>query len=92
VPKYKGLLQTCKLIAAEEGSTALFGGLIPGLQRQILFAGLRIGMYVPIRDMICGPLQEGQAPLLWQKIAAGITTGALAITVANPTDLVKIKM
>lgn len=49
-------------------------------------------MYVPIRDAITGPLEEGQFPSLLQKIATGIVTGALAITVANPTDLVKIKM
>lgn len=42
--------------------------------------------------MITGPLPEGVNPTLLQKIAAGILTGGLAITVANPTDLVKIKM
>lgn len=33
----------------------------------------------------------GDAPLL-TKIAAGLTTGALAITIASPTDLVKVRM
>lgn len=58
-PRYVGLMGTAKTIAAEEGALALFGGLSAGLQRQILFAGLRIGMYVPIRDAITGPLPEG---------------------------------
>jgi solute carrier family 25 uncoupling protein 8/9 len=49
-------------------------------------------MYVPIRDAICGPLPEGVNPSLLQKIAAAAVTGTIAITVANPTDLVKIKM
>lgn len=49
-------------------------------------------MYVPIRDAITGPLPEGVNPSLPQKIMAGILTGGIAITVANPTDLVKIKM
>lgn len=91
-PRYKGLLGTMKVMAAEEGTLSLWNGLTPGLQRQFVFAGLRIGMYVPIRNMICGPLKEGQNPTLLQKIMAGMTTGAIGITVANPTDLVKIRM
>lgn len=83
---------TVKTIAAEEGALKLWDGLTPGLQRQFIFAGLRIGMYVPIRDIITGPLPEGTNPSLLQKIGAGLITGGIAITVANPTDLVKIKM
>lgn len=83
---------TCRTIAAEEGALKLWNGLVPGLQRQFIFAGLRFGLYTPVRDMICGELKEGQNPSLWQKIAAGFITGAIGITVANPTDLVKVKM
>jgi solute carrier family 25 (mitochondrial uncoupling protein), member 8/9 len=81
-----------KTIAAEEGPLALWNGLTPGLQRQFIFAGLRIGLYVPVRDLICGPLQPGQNPTLLQKVEAGLATGAIGISVANPTDLVKIRM
>jgi solute carrier family 25 uncoupling protein 8/9 len=42
--------------------------------------------------MITGPLEEGQFPSLSQKILSALITGGLAITVANPTDLVKIKL
>jgi solute carrier family 25 uncoupling protein 8/9 len=91
-PRYAGLFGTAKTIAAEEGVTALFGGLMPGLQRQVLFAGLRVGLYIPIRNMITGPLKEGEYPSLLQKIATAMISGTLAISVANPTDLVKIKM
>jgi len=81
-----------KLMAAEEGPKSLFSGLSPGLQRQFVFAGLRIGLYVPIRNIVCGPMKPGENPTMLQKIAAGMVTGALGITVANPTDLVKIRM
>jgi solute carrier family 25 (mitochondrial uncoupling protein), member 8/9 len=50
---------------AEEGARALFSGLSPGLQRQFVFAGIRIGMYVPVRNYVCGDLQPGQAPTVW---------------------------
>ena len=91
-PRYNGLFGTMKVMAAEEGALSLWNGLTPGLQRQFVFAGLRIGMYVPIRNAICGPLKEGENPTLLQKIMAGMSTGAIAITFANPTDVVKIRM
>ena len=79
-------------VTAEEGPFALFKGLVPGLQRQIVFNGLSIGLYVPIRDLITGPMAPGQNPTLLQKLAAGIATGAFGITIANPTDVVKVRM
>lgn len=47
-PKYGGLLGTMATIAREEGLSALWKGLIPGLQRQCLYGGLRIGLYSPV--------------------------------------------
>ena len=91
-PRYKGLFGTMAKVTAEEGPFALFKGLVPGLQRQIVFNGLSIGLYVPIRDIITGPLAPGQNPSLLQKLAAGVATGAFGITIANPTDVVKIRM
>lgn len=91
-PKYSGLFGTMKLMAAEEGPRSLYSGLSPGLQRQFVFAGLRIGLYVPVRNLICGPMEPGQNPTILQKIAAGMATGAIGISIANPTDLVKVRM
>lgn len=48
IPKYRGLLGTVATIAREEGLTALWKGIIPGLHRQCLFGGLRIGLYEPV--------------------------------------------
>lgn len=42
--------------------------------------------------MITGPLPQGVNPTLPQKIVAGLCSGALGIAVANPTDVVKIRM
>jgi solute carrier family 25 (mitochondrial uncoupling protein), member 8/9 len=91
-PKYSGFLGTMKTIAAEEGPFALYNGLSAGLQRQIVFAGLRIGLYVPVRTAIAGELKPGEAPSLRTKILAAMCTGTIGISVANPTDVVKVKM
>lgn len=47
--KYKGFLATILTIAKEEGLLALWKGIIPGLHRQCLYGGLRIGLYGPVR-------------------------------------------
>jgi len=88
-PKYTGLLNVFTTVIKEEGPTALWKGLVPGLLRQSIFATLRIGLYPHIRDLYhSGP---GEAPLL-MKIAAGLTSGCIGISIASPTDLVKIRL
>eukprot|EP00262_Sarcandra_glabra_P003100 TRINITY_DN1357_c0_g1_i1.p1 TRINITY_DN1357_c0_g1~~TRINITY_DN1357_c0_g1_i1.p1 ORF type:complete len:306 (+),score=43.91 TRINITY_DN1357_c0_g1_i1:285-1202(+) len=91
LPKYRGLLGTVATIAKEEGLSALWKGIVPGLHPQCLFGGLRIGLYEPVKSFYCGSDFVGDVPLT-KKILAGLTTGALAITVANPTDLVKVRL
>mmetsp|Transcript_36309 Transcript_36309/g.91242 ORF Transcript_36309/g.91242 Transcript_36309/m.91242 type:complete len:300 (+) Transcript_36309:136-1035(+) len=90
VPKYKGMFGTIGTVAKEEGAAALWKGIAPGLHRQCLFGGLRIGLYEPVKNFYMGDL-KGEAPM-YLKIAAGLTTGALAISIASPTDLVKVRM
>lgn len=90
-PKYAGLVGTMATVAKEEGVGALWKGIEPGLHRQCLFGGLRIGLYDPVKQMIVGKDHVGDVPLL-QKIAAGLLTGGVAITIACPTDLVKVRM
>ncbi|XP_010262729.1 PREDICTED: mitochondrial uncoupling protein 1-like [Nelumbo nucifera] len=91
LPKYRGMLGTVATIAREEGATALWKGIVPGLHRQCLFGGLRIGLYEPVKTFYVGNDFVGDVPLS-KKILAALTTGALAITVANPTDLVKVRL
>lgn len=89
-PKYKGLVGTTMTVAREEGARALWSGVVPGLHRQVLYGGLRIGLYEPVKTAFMGD-SDKPAPL-HIKIAAGMTTGAFAIAVASPTDLVKVRM
>ena len=81
-----------RTICAEEGARSLWNGLSAGFQRQTIFAGLRVGLYVPVRNIITGPLAPGQYPSLLQKIVTAMATGMIAIMVASPTDLVKVKL
>jgi solute carrier family 25 uncoupling protein 8/9 len=88
--KPPSMLAVARGIVRDEGVRGLFKGLAPALQRQIVFASLRIGLYAEISDRLREP---GAATLsLPLKILAGLLSGAIGITVANPTDLVKVRM
>lgn len=86
------MFQTVKVVASEEGVASLWKGVFAGLQRQIVFAGIRIGLYPTVRDLICGKMKEGQQPTISQRIVAGLITGAVGISVASPTDVVKVRL
>lgn len=56
-----------------------------------MYASLRIGLYDPIKSVICGKDFKGEVPL-YKRILSGLTSGAVAILVANPTDVIKIRL
>jgi len=92
---YTSMSNCLMRIAKEEGTMALFKGLTPGISRQLVFASLRLGMYEPIRNVWYNAIEGGDNPQksgLGTKILAGLTTGALAMCVAQPTDLIKIRL
>jgi len=93
IPKYSGMLNCIATIVKEEGASALFKGLVPGLLRQSTFATLRIGLYEPIRQFYHDQISNGKGdPLLITKIVAGLTSGTIGISIASPTDLVKVRL
>ena len=81
-------------IAKEEGAAALWKGRQPGLHRQCLFGGLRIGLYDPVKSRVSNFLDgEGAKDASFaSKVVSGLITGAFAISIANPTDLVKVRL
>lgn len=91
VQKYNNMSHTLKTIAAEEGFGALFKGIVAGLQRQIIFAGIKIGFYPYMREFYMKKFKEQEVSFLTRVLAA-MTTGAIGITVACPTDVVKIRL
>jgi solute carrier family 25 (mitochondrial uncoupling protein), member 8/9 len=81
-----GMMQT---IVKEEGFRALYKGLVPAIHRQLLFASLRVGLYAQISAFFVRPGEQHSS--LLTKILSGLVSGAVGITIASPTDLVKVR-
>jgi len=88
--KYRGMSHAIFTILKEEGVQSLFRGLNAGIQRQICFCGIRIGLYDNVRKFY-GDTNEGK-PQVMVKILASITTASSAVLFFQPTEVVKIRM
>lgn len=91
--RYKGLFSTIMTIARQEGPKSLYNGLSAGLQRQMCFASVRIGLYDNVKNFYSQSFHsKNQNGSVGVRILAGITTGGMAVVCAQPTDVVKVRM
>ncbi|XP_061686142.1 mitochondrial brown fat uncoupling protein 1 isoform X2 [Syngnathoides biaculeatus] len=86
--RYRGVFGTISTMIRTEGPRALYNGLVAGLQRQVCFASVRIGLYDNVRDFYTGGAENAGVVM---RILAGCTTGAMAVSFAQPTDVVKVR-
>ncbi|XP_061129867.1 mitochondrial brown fat uncoupling protein 1 [Syngnathus typhle] len=86
--RYRGVFGTITTMIRTEGPRALYNGLVAGLQRQLCFASVRIGLYDNVRDFYTGGTPNASVLM---RILAGCTTGAMAVSFAQPTDVVKVR-
>ncbi|XP_077200315.1 putative mitochondrial transporter UCP3 [Paroedura picta] len=87
--KYKGVFGTMATMVRMEGPKSLYSGLVAGLQRQMSFASIRIGLYDSVKQFYTPRGSEHTS--IFTRLLAGCTTGAMAVTCAQPTDVVKVR-
>ncbi|NXE55224.1 UCP2 protein, partial [Casuarius casuarius] len=86
--RYKGVFGTMATMVKTEGPGSLYSGLVAGLQRQLGFASVRIGLYDSVKQFYTRGSEHAG---LGSRLLAGCTTGAMAVAVAQPTDVVKVR-
>ncbi|KAK5904924.1 hypothetical protein CesoFtcFv8_006441 [Champsocephalus esox] len=86
--KFRGVFGTILTMVKTEGPRSLYSGLVAGLHRQMSFASVRIGLYDSMKKFYS---RGSESPGIGTRIMAGCTTGAMAVTFAQPTDVVKIR-
>ncbi|XP_034522247.1 mitochondrial uncoupling protein 3 isoform X2 [Ailuropoda melanoleuca] len=88
-PQYRGVLGTILTMVRTEGPRSPYNGLVAGLHRQMSFASIRIGLYDSVKQFYTPKGSDHSS--ITTRILAGCTTGAMAVSCAQPTDVVKIR-
>lgn len=89
-PIHSGSISVIRDIWKSEGIPALFKGIEAGAHRQLIFTGLRVGGYGKVLDAITDGKPRKDAHIIERAQAAAITS-AVGITIANPSDVVKVR-
>ena len=98
-PRAPGLLQTLVALLRDEGVRGLYRGLAPSLLREASYSSLRLGLYEPFRDAAAAALPASAGggggsggSSLAVKLAAGAASGVVGSALANPADLLKVRL
>ena len=78
-----------KSIYKTKGIKGFYAGLDSAVTRQIGFAGIRIGLFFNIVDLVQNKLKRNLT--FFEKAAASLTVGGLAAFVVNPFDVVLVR-
>lgn len=85
-----GFAATLRDTARAGGIRALWSGFIPGLVRQTMYGGVRIGLYRVVLEGSDSRDASSVAP--WQRVGVGVLTGGVAALFANPPDVVMVRI
>lgn len=87
---YGSFLSGMLRIGRNEGLTGLWRGTGAALLREASYSSIRMGAYEPFKMMLGGDDRAHTA--LWIKVVAGASAGIIGSAVANPTDVVMVRM
>ncbi|XP_029199152.1 mitochondrial uncoupling protein 2-like [Acropora millepora] len=87
--QYRGMIGSMVTVAKTDGFRSLYKGLVPGIHRQLCFASIRIGLYDKVKTFYGD--EDVNNPKVIQKILASFTTGVFAVSLAQPTEVAKVR-
>ncbi|RDD47652.1 Kidney mitochondrial carrier protein 1 [Trichoplax sp. H2] len=87
--RYRGMGHALRLIAADEGFKALYSGLAPALLRQASYGTIKFGTYHTVKRIVA---KNPEDETILTNVFAGMIAGALSSSIANPTDVLKVRM
>lgn len=86
-----GVLAMSSKIFKTEGVTAFWAGLGAAMARQASYGGLCFWSYPYVRDAL-SHAGGYESPPGWAQLGAGAISGAVASAIANPTDVIKVRL
>jgi hypothetical protein len=88
--RYKHIGDALVKISRQEGALSLWKGLGAAMWRQTVYGTLRYGSYEPAKNFL-GVDADGRSPM-WKKLLAGAMASGGGSFLANPFDMVKIRL
>ncbi|XP_066266171.1 kidney mitochondrial carrier protein 1-like isoform X2 [Branchiostoma lanceolatum] len=88
--KYRGMLHAFIKITQEEGLKALYSGIAPAILRQASYGTIKIGTYYSLKRAFTD--NPGEKESLAVNLFCGMAAGVISSTIANPTDVLKVRM
>ncbi|XP_070799011.1 kidney mitochondrial carrier protein 1 isoform X2 [Pituophis catenifer annectens] len=87
--RYRGMLHALVKIVREEGLKALYSGIAPAMLRQASYGTIKIGTYQSLKRIF---IERPEDETLAVNVLCGILSGVVSSSIANPTDVLKIRM
>ncbi|XP_030056375.1 kidney mitochondrial carrier protein 1 isoform X1 [Microcaecilia unicolor] len=87
--RYRGMLHALMRIGREEGMRALYSGIAPAMLRQASYGTIKIGTYQSLKRLF---VDRPEDETLVLNVCCGILSGVVSSCIANPTDVLKIRM
>ena len=84
-----GMVGMLSSMVKHEGVGVLWRGVSPAMWRQVLCGGVGVGLYPVVRGSL---VPEGGELQLYHRIIAGSTTGSFAQFLAQPLDVIKVRL
>lgn len=88
--QYAGVVDAFGQTMSREGVSGLYRGLMASLLREMSYSGIRMGLYEPTKQLL-GATDSANTSL-GLKVASGAITGCFGSALANPLDLIKVRM
>mmetsp|Transcript_114092 Transcript_114092/g.245403 ORF Transcript_114092/g.245403 Transcript_114092/m.245403 type:complete len:171 (+) Transcript_114092:17-529(+) len=81
-----------RTMLAEEGFLAMYKGLDAALSRQLVYAGLRLGLFKTFSDLTSTHFNNGGPNSFGMKVVNSLAAGGIGAFLANPVDLALVRM
>mmetsp|Transcript_130534 Transcript_130534/g.278991 ORF Transcript_130534/g.278991 Transcript_130534/m.278991 type:complete len:288 (-) Transcript_130534:64-927(-) len=90
--RYRGMIDCVVKVGRVEGVRALWKGLAPALIRQVSYHSFTFVLYEPVKVLTSGLSQDAATPSYLHRLVAAGLSAAVAISLFNPTEVLKTQM
>ncbi|XP_058834298.1 mitochondrial uncoupling protein Bmcp [Topomyia yanbarensis] len=93
--KYRGMTDAFIKISKQEGIKALYSGIWPAVLRQATYGTIKFGTYYTLKKVATEKgwlLDKAGNENVWCNAGCAAVAGAVSSAIANPTDVLKVRM